>query len=410
MRILWISNILMPEAEEQLGILPTVAGGWMIGMLNELRKQNISIGVLSVAQVEGVKCFSKNNVEYFVLPIKASKQDWSYVDNKFDPELIHIHGTEYSHGIKYVDLFPERKFVVSIQGLVSVCSRYYLGGLKFREILKNISFRDIVFGNLYNKQKDFVKRGDIEKQYIKKCGNVIGRTNWDRYHTYFINKDVNYFFCNESLRSKFYTAEKWNQSKVDKYSIFLSQASYPLKGVHQLIKAVSLIKDEFPNLKVYIGGYNIVQDKSFLGYLKLIGYGKILREYIKKYELQNNIIFTGNLTESKMIDYYQNANVFICSSSIENSSNSIGEAQLIGTPVIASFVGGIEQMVEHNKTGLIYRFEEFEMLAYLIKKIFENDSLASDLSENGIKQAKNRHNKILNVNNTLKIYEEIINK
>jgi glycosyltransferase involved in cell wall biosynthesis len=38
----------------------------------------------------------------------------------------------------------------------------------------------------------------------------------------------------------------------------------------------------------------------------------------------------------KMITEYRNAHIFICPSSIENSPNSLGEAQLIGVPVIAA--------------------------------------------------------------------------
>ncbi len=46
-------------------------------------------------------------------------------------------------------------------------------------------------------------------------------------------------------------------------------------------------------------------------------------------------------------------------------------------------VGGIPDMVDHGKSGLLYRFEEFEMLAYNIKRIFEDDDLALTLSVGG---------------------------
>lgn len=59
---------------------------------------------------------------------------------------------------------------------------------------------------------------------------------------------------------------------------------------------------------------------------------------------------------------YLNANVFICPSSLENSPNSLGEAQILGTPCLASYVGGIPDMMFGNE-GYLYRFEEIEMLA-----------------------------------------------
>ena len=86
--------------------------------------------------------------------------------------------------------------------------------------------------------------------------------------------------------------------------------------------------------------------------------------------------FTGSLREDQMIAEYLNAHLFICPSSIENSPNSLGEAQLLGVPVIASYVGGVPDMVTHGETGLLYRFEEVEMLAEGIRNLFMNMALA----------------------------------
>ena len=126
---------------------------------------------------------------------------------------------------------------------------------------------------------------------------------------------------------------------------------------------------------------------------------------LTKYKLENKVSFLGPLDEHKMIEEYQKAHVFICPSSIENSPNSLGEAQLIGTPVIASYVGGIPDMVQNGKTGILYRFEEIEMLAEYIKQIFENDKLAKYLSENEIREAEKRHDKETIFKELISIYD-----
>ena len=100
--------------------------------------------------------------------------------------------------------------------------------------------------------------------------------------------------------------------------------------------------------------------------------------------------------------------MFICPSSIENSPNSLGEAQLLGVPTIASYVGGVPDMINHGKTGLLYRFEEIEMLAECIRRIFTDTTLAMNLSENGIKAAKKRHHQKENLNRMIEIYQLII--
>ena len=156
-----------------------------------------------------------------------------------------------------------------------------------------------------------------------------------------------------------------------------------------------------------VAGHSIISNTTISEKLRLSGYGSYICSLIKKANLRDNIYSTGPLTAEQMIAEYKNSNVFICSSSIENSPNSLGEAQLLGVPVIASYVGGIPDMVEHGQTGLLYRFEEFEMLAGYIRRVFNDDSLAKNLSLNGIFAAHNRHDRKNNLDQVLEIYTQI---
>ena len=108
-----------------------------------------------------------------------------------------------------------------------------------------------------------------------------------------------------------------------------------------------------------------------------------------------------------MILNYQQAHIFICPSAIENSPNSVAEAQLIGTPVIASLCGGIQDMIVHNNSGILYRFEEVELLAFHIKRIFDNDVLSKKLSLNGIEFATKRHDSENNLKELFEIYKTL---
>jgi glycosyltransferase involved in cell wall biosynthesis len=81
---------------------------------------------------------------------------------------------------------------------------------------------------------------------------------------------------------------------------------------------------------------------------------------------------------------------------------------MIGTPVVASYVGGIPDMVIHNESGLLYRFEEVEMLANYIREVFIKNELASYLSENSIIEATKRHDRLINLNRLIEIYHSLI--
>ena len=418
MKVLWIVNTVFPKPSLVLGLQSPVFGGWMYGLANQLSE--VSGIKLSIATIYNGKDFREiiiDEIHYFLLPRKSSiKYDkeleafWLKVNNHFKPDLVHIHGTEFPHGLACMRILPDLKYVISIQGLISVYSRYYYAGLSFWEIFNNISFRDIVrLDTIFHQKNNFINRGKLEREYLLRTNHVIGRTNWDYSHTKMNNDDVKYHFCNESLRDSFYSADKWSLNKCERHSLFLSQAGYPIKGLHQVIKALVVLKKDFPNLKISVGGGNIANYKDFKSKLRLSGYGKYIRGLLKKFELHNIITFLGTLPEKQMILEYQKAHIFICPSSIENSPNSLGEAQLLGTPVIATYVGGIPNMIQEGENGLLYRFEEVEMLIENIRCIFNNDNLAQKLSVNGIDAANIRHNRAFNLDELLSIYSLINN-
>ncbi len=412
MKVLWITNTLFPDVCDELNIPQRVAGGWMYGLGSALSsKDELDLYVATLTPlVESLTLIKKGSITYYLIPgVISGKYNsklehyWLELNQEINPDLIHIHGTEYAHGLAFIKSNPGLKFVVSIQGLIKEYSNYYNAGLSLYELLKSLTIKDILtFNPLALGKLKFKVRGRLEVQYFKKVSHVIGRTDWDYVHSLSENSKLSYHFCNESLRDSFYTSPKWEISSLKNQTVFLSQAAYPIKGLHVVIKALVILKERYPSIKLRISGLNIIDSP------KLSGYGKLIKKLMIKHELFENITFVGFLNTDEMVKEYLKASVFLCPSSIENSPNSIGEAQLLGVPVIASDVGGVLNMVEHNLTGMIYRFEEYKLLAHYLDKTLKTPSIAKILSINGIATAKKRHNRQDNTNKTLDIYTEII--
>jgi len=417
MRILWITNTIFPAPSRVLGLPVPVTGGWMYSLAEQLASNsNIMLAVATVHYGNDFKVLDLDKIRYYLLPCRASlgyqkslESFWQKICLNFSPDVVHIHGTEYSHGLACMRTCDSMNYIVSIQGLVSIIAKYYYAGLTPFDILKNITFRDIVrFNTVFHAKAMFASRGVFEKECIKRTKNVIGRTKWDKSHTMLLNPTVRYFFCNESLREGFYSAVKWDSDTKINHTIFLSQGSYPIKAVHQVLKAVALLKSEFPDTKVRIAGYNITDMSTLINRVRINGYGSYINRLIKQLKLEERVKFIGPLSEKKIIYEYLNAHLFICPSSIENSPNSVGEAQLLGVPTIASFVGGVPDMISHGETGLLYRFEDVEMLAEHIREIFNDNKLALHLSAHGIVAAEQRHNPISNYNKLIDIYNCVV--
>jgi hypothetical protein len=91
---------------------------------------------------------------------------------------------------------------------------------------------------------------------------------------------------------------------------------------------------------------------------------------------------------------------------VENSPNSLCEAQILGVPVVASYCGGTPSLVEVGKTGFMYRYEEIEMLAHTIMHLFEQKDFAQ-LSSNERQTALARHDREINANRLVEIYSDI---
>lgn len=415
MRVLWITNSPFPEAAKELGVKAPIGVGWIHSAANALVSfyEDVDLTVASIYNGKHIKHFIKNRINYCMVPsiVKTSgdknriKTIWLQINKQYKPNIIHIQGAEYAHSYSYVKACGSNNVVVSIQGMLSVIEKYYFGGIKKTDLLKSISLRDIVrFDTIFGQHKKILSRGKTEQLLIKNINHVIGRTFWDRSHVWVINPNAKYHFCNETIRPLFYK-RSWSLQHCERYSIFVSQAHYPLKGFHQLLNALSIVVKHYPKTKVYVAGNNFFSGKG----IRISGFGRYINSCIKKNNLTKHVVFTGFLGEQTMCERFVNSHLFVNASSIENSPNSVGEAQLLGVPCIASDVGGTSDMIDHEKTGLLYRFEEFEMLAAYICELFSNDKLSMKISENARICAAERHNKQKNASALYQIYSEIIN-
>lgn len=420
MKILWLTNIPLPEVSSLMGENPLPFGGWLI---------NTSKNLARIADIELSISFPSNkankfekiegtHIDYYPFgPIKEidiksveANKSFEFILNKLKPDLVHIFGTEYAHSLAMVNQCNRLgiKTVVSIQGLISVCSKHYMAGLPLA-IQKRFTIRDLLKReNLVVQQKKIKKRGELELETIKRTQHIIGRTTWDKACTSQINPEAKYHFCNETLREEFYK-HTWNIEQCERFSIFTSQASYPIKGIHFVLEAMPLILKKYPQAKLYIAGYDITKSDTIVEKIKLSSYARYVKELIKKYDLAEKVIFTGLLDEKEMCQRHLKSNVFVSPSAIENESNSLSEAKLLGVPSGASYVGGVTDRIQNNIDGFHYQYDAPYMLAYYICEIFENEDVALKFSKQARENALKIHDREENLETILRIYKKIIN-
>lgn len=418
MKILWVTNQPTPQVAAEMKCYVGNGGGWMTEMSKQVSQENVLGMLFPVGYKSHRQTGSIGNIFYYAIPMRINArttnesviEEIANVIREFQPDVVHIWGTEYAHSFMTVRACKKEgiidRVVISIQGMVSIYAKHFWGNINSIRI-KIPTLRDMLIdGGLYKQYRDFIKRGKLENQALSEVKHIIGRTDWDYICTKMVNPNAKYHLCNESLRKTFYE-HKWDVKKCERYSIFSSQSTYPIKGTHALLEAIVIIKKTYPNVHLYITGRNRLKD-GVKERIKDSGYDKYLRKLIFKYNLKDNITFLGNLNEKEMCNRYLKANVYALPSFIENSPNSLGEAMILGVPIVAADVGGVKELLQHEEEGYIYQADAPYMLAGNIMKYFQEDLVATQKGEKARIHALKTHDREQNYNRLIDIYNEII--
>lgn len=412
MKLLWLCNI-MPGAVKEKVTGKTGSGLWMDHVLSDLRKrEDLSIRILCPHSVvvQGMLDAGcsygtfQTKLPYEYLP--GLEQSFREELKSFQPDVIHIWGTEYAHTLAMVKAAEAENRLdhtaVSIQGLCSIYARHYAEGVP-DTVIKGATFRDIIRrDNIPMQQKKFILRGELEIQALQKIHHVIGRTAWDKACMAKITPEANYHFCNETLRQSFYE-KTWEYAACRKHRIFASSCVYPVKGFHYLVEALAEVVKRYPDASLAVPGNSFLETPA----LRRNSYHTYLAKLVRQYGLEDKIHFLGSLSAEGMQQAYLEANVFALPSSIENSPNSLGEAMLLGVPCVAADVGGVTTMMTHEKEGFVYQSTAPYMLAHYICKVFamEDESAAMGLAAR--EHARKTHDPEKNLQDLLTIYQTL---
>ena len=413
MKVLWLCNIVLPDFSGEFGIKKNPAGGWMTGMLHELEKmEEVDISLcFPIFDPQRKKDGACNGHMYYTFLCRdVETYDAEMVGvferilEKASPDIIHIWGTEYPHTTAMVTACRNRgmldKTVINIQGLISVYAKHYLADIPEKYLKLEVEGHK----SIKEAQASFEQRGKYEIESLKMARHVIGRTDWDEACVKAINPQIRYHVCDEILRESFYeNAGRWKYENCQQHSIFVSQASYPIKGFHYLLQALPIIRSQYPDIHVYVAGTDILKTE------KKDSYSIYIEDLIEKLKLKENISFLGKLEEGEMVEEYYKANVFVLASTIENSPNSLNEAMIMGIPSIASYVGGICNRMTSGMEGILYPYNEPDLLAYYICKFFENkDNLCGEISSRAVEKILKVTDPKENAKKNLNIYKILL--
>lgn len=403
MRILWISFI----------------GSWTFPLLNQIKINN-EVGII-IPNTDGKnKSYQKDKISFFELSLKKRElyenmnintfMKYKKIIDAFNPDIIHVHGTEKNLAQiqNYIKNIP---IVISIQGLLSGYKDFAFNYINTSSIKKFTSIKNLIGRGGSNLMYKYFNKGiSYEINILKEGKYFIGRTYWDKAHVMFNNTKALYFHGEELLREEFYNYEaSWDIKKCQKHYIFMPSGFNPIKGLHLALKTVYLLKQYFPDVELIVPGISTKQIKRFTNRVYGEEYIIYCVNLIKEYGIESNIKFLSRLDAKRMVEEMQKAHVFLSPTSIDNSPNAVGEATMIGVPIVTTPVGGIPSILKDENEVLYAPAGDSYMMAFQIKRIFEEDNLATSLSRNAHIKALKRHDIVNITTQYLNIYNEIIN-
>lgn len=392
MRILWFSvtpSLFNPYTNSHNG------GGWIASLEQIIRQvSEIKLGI-AFNFADNTFCYDQDRVRYYPIT-NGGLESYMQIIADFQPDLIQIFGSENQFG--EICGKTDIPIVIHIQGcLPPYHNALFPVGMSPIDFLihKGLNWRYRYMG--LRSEPAFRKNAEREIQTIQNCKYFMGRTDWDRGLIDLFNPDATYFHCEEALRDSFINGQKQWIWKGDNKKQIISVISRPwYKGCDLILKTAQLLQ-RFTDLHFEWKVYGISE----------------IRFFEHKYGINADDVHVkvmGTASQEELVEAICTASCYVHTSYIDNSPNSLCEAQILGAPVLATHVGGISSLIRDGQSGILFPSNDPYTLASLIKRVLHEKELAESLGSEARKQALLRHDPEHIKQTLVNIYKQIIDE
>ena len=171
---------------------------------------------------------------------------------------------------------------------------------------------------------------------------------------------------------RFHPKNQCGQMNTLRPHLIITRNLEAIYGISTAINAVALLSQTVPDIQLSIAGSGPQKEE--------------LQQLVIKEGLEKNISFTGKLTPQAMADLYQQADIMLNPTTVDNMPNSVLEAMASGVAVVTTDVGGIPYLVEHNKTALFTEVNNPVAMAEQINRLLNEPELYQRLVNNGLQE------------------------
>ena len=332
----------------------------------------------------------------------AFVDDVRAIVEEFQPDVVHIFGLEspFATVLGKIDT-PQ---VVHLQGLLHPYNNAFFPiNLNESTFRWPFSVREWIIRNGYLfAKKNIAVRAEAERKLFKRLTYCMGRTEWDYEVSRLFAPQSAHYQCGEVLRSVFYEkagmASGRKEKTIARFVITSTISETVYKGLDVILKTAALLKSE-TSLDFEWRVVGIKGDTKFV---------RFFEHSTKIDSAAVNVKYLGTKTAEQLADNLLDSDVYVHPSYIDNSPNSVCEAQMLGLPVVACFVGGVPSLIEDHKTGYLVPANAPYELAYRVRELAAHPEECASIGKQASEMALQRHDKGLILNQLLGVYRTIL--
>lgn len=408
MKVLWLS-VNPAKFEER------TSGSW-IGALQEIVTQYCPDIELGITFEYGSAPFKteRDEVTYYPIQTERSFMDrlrlklsprhkWTLlkpalkqVVRDFHPDLIHCFGSEYAYAYLQREV-PEIPVIIHMQGFLNIYNASEMQALRVRDYYKLHHYNPLQilhFKFRYSKLRIY---DEMEREIMRLNHYFMGRTEWDANIVRYYSPQAQYFHCPEAIRKVIKDSpRRWQFQPSKTMQIVSISSASALKGNGIILQTARFLKSQGFDFRWRIAG----DINTFRLFENITG--------ISHQDV--NIELLGFIDAETIVQELIRAEVYVHAAIIDNSPNSLCEAQLIGCPVITTFVGGIPQLVKEGKSGIFYPYNEYHTLAFYLMNVHNDRAMLEQLSQNEIEISHRRHDEVSIAQRLRHIYNSVQNR
>lgn len=417
MRILWFSNT--PSLAASKISKSTSGSSWIESLEKELGSfPDIELGIVFKKHERSPReiDLESSNTRYFLVPeypmgkiqrwisrcfsnttSKKSLPHYLNVVKDFNPDVILFFGTEFDYPL----IIPELNVpsIIWFQGNLTVYNKMYENGISIRKTYRFESIKKVLkCYTEYHNHRLFQHRVTREKEIFSIATNFIGRTNWDKRVVRIMAPQANYFHCEEALREAFWNYKWKTRKNRTKYVIATVIRGQLYKGLETIYETAIHLEEKLSrDIEWHV-----------IGIENGTTYAKTAKKQAAYDKPNCSVKLLGPKFGNDLVELLLETDMYVHPSHIENSSNAVQEAMLLGMPVIATNVGGTPSLINDGHDGLLIQSKDTYAMAGAILELIESPEKSKELGRNARLRGLQRNDNQKICKELITIFETVI--